>query len=126
MSKCNFKYSEVTTTNTGIKNDLPVEKMDNFMRSLIGLQAVRELLGVPMVINSWYRNSAVNKAVGGSSTSSHMEAEAIDFYPKCDLREAYNKIKSSNIKYDQLIIYPNRGFIHIGFGSRMRQQNLEK
>lgn len=126
MNKCNFTYREATTTSTGIKNEIPKELMDNFMKALIGAQSVRNLLGVAMTINSWYRCPEVNKAVGGSKTSSHMDANAIDFVPKMNLRDAYNKIANSDIEFDQLIIYPSRGFIHIGFGSKNRRQLLEK
>lgn len=126
MNKCNFTYREATTTSTGIKNEIPKELMDNFMNALIGAQSVRNLLGVAMTINSWYRCPEVNKAVGGSKTSSHMDANAIDFVPKMNLRDAYNKIANSDIEFDQLIIYPSKGFIHIGFGSKNRRQLLEK
>lgn len=127
MHKCNFTYREATTTSTGIRNEIPTDKMDSFMKALIGIQAVRDMLGVPMVVNSWYRSPEVNKAVGGVATSSHMNAEAIDFVPRgMELGAAYDKIAKSGIKFDQLIIYPEKGFIHIGFGSKMRGQLLEK
>ena len=79
------------------------------------LDTIRLLLNVPCTVNSFYRSPELNNAVGGSKTSDHMKGRAIDFIPKMNLREAYNKIKSSGLSYDQLIIYPKQNFIHISF-----------
>ena len=44
------------------------------------LQKIREIYGDrPVVINSWYRDPATNRAVGGASQSRHMSGDAVDF-----------------------------------------------
>ncbi len=42
------------------------------------LQALRDALGRPVIINSGYRNPAHNTAVGGSPTSYHLRGMAAD------------------------------------------------
>ena len=47
-------------------------------RFLEMLDKAREYAGIPFVINSGYRTEAHNRAVGGSSTSSHLDGYAAD------------------------------------------------
>ena len=42
------------------------------------LQALRDTLGRPVIINSGYRNPSHNKAVGGSPNSYHIKGMAAD------------------------------------------------
>ena len=76
-------------------------------------------------VSSFFRSKAVNKAVGGSRTSQHMEGEAIDI--DCDgTRLIDNKnlfawIKA-NMNWDQIILeYPdqngNPGWVHCSYVS---------
>lgn len=126
----NFKYKEVVNSSTarrlGIDNSIPETLMDNLMNSTVGIQKVREFLGVPMRINSWYRSGALNKAVGGVLNSAHIKCLAIDFVPvKMDITEAFEAIANSDIKFDQLILEHNsKGsvWIHISFDNRCRRQ----
>jgi hypothetical protein len=46
------------------------------------LQAVRDFLGKPVGVSSWYRPAAINRNAGGSKTSQHLHGEAVDFYVK--------------------------------------------
>lgn len=62
------------------------------------LESIREVLGdYPIKINSGFRNSALNKAVGSKSLNSkHTVFEAADIKPKnMTVREAFNKIKEA-------------------------------
>lgn len=45
------------------------------------LQKLRDHLGFPLVIHSGFRCEELNNAVGGSKTSQHRKAEAVDFSP---------------------------------------------
>ena len=68
------------------------------------LEPIRELLGKPMIISSGYRCSALNKAVGGSSTSHHTQGFAVDFVVNGMTNEQIvKKIKESNVQFTQLI-----------------------
>jgi len=48
-------------------------------RAIEMIQAVRDELDKPIIINSAYRSPAYNKKIGGAPASKHMLAEAIDF-----------------------------------------------
>lgn len=84
------------------------------------MEKVRAALGdVPIRINSWFRSYAVNKAVGGVSSSQHAKGEAVDF--TCSLfgnpYEVCKKLSSmkEELQYDQLIY--EHTWIHISFVS---------
>lgn len=100
----------------------------NLTRTANGLEVVRGILGVPLVMgpNSGYRTAAQNAAVGGSPTSSHLTGEAGDFTPVgMSMFAAYRALDRARSlglmpRFDQVIFYPLDGHIHIGFGSQMR------
>ena len=74
----NFTLAELTKTNTGLPNALPKHLEPN-LRALAEnvLQPARDALGA-IEVTSAYRSPAVNKAVGGSKTSQHVQAQAAD------------------------------------------------
>ena len=86
---------------------------------------VRELLDHPVIVSSGYRSPELNAAIGGSPTSSHMNGEAVDF--TCPgfgtVREVFDAIRKSDIKFDQLIVEFGH-WVHIGFGYKNRRQVL--
>lgn len=81
-----FSLEEFTTSETaarkGIHNvpkDGSPERM-NLQRTAETMEDVRKILGdKPILISSGYRSPAVNKAVGGSQNSFHMQGLAVDF-----------------------------------------------
>ena len=93
-------------TRRGINNDATVLAKQNLLRLCIHvLEPVRELLGVPLHINSGYRNELVNSAIGGSKKSAHVEGRAADFVPVgMDLQVAFDRIRDSSIMFDQVIL----------------------
>lgn len=129
----NFLYKEITASNTAeqhaINNNVPYDLYDNMLASVVGMQKVRELLGKPCKINSWFRCEALNKLVGGQPGSHHKLCLAIDFVPiGMTLEEAIAKINNSNIPFDQLILERNKAgarWIHISFAPKMRRQCFE-
>ncbi len=68
-------------------------------------EPLREWVGGPVKINSFYRCKELNSAIGGSSRSQHCEGRAIDlddtFGHKTNA-EMFNYIKD-NLDFDQLI-----------------------
>ena len=83
------------------------------------LEAVRLLNdNKPMLITSGYRCKELNKAVGGVSTSQHQNGCAADFVVGSaeENRRLFQKIKSSGgVPFDQLILEPKAGWIHISY-----------
>jgi hypothetical protein len=61
------------------QNNPPMLVIDN-LRYLcaVAIQPVRDLLGVPITVNSGYRCDEVNTKVGGSDSSQHVLGEAAD------------------------------------------------
>lgn len=69
------------------------------------MEEVRDLLGAPINVNSGYRSQTVNTLAHGDKHSAHMDGRACDFFPMGkDLDESFNKIRTSNIPYDKVII----------------------
>lgn len=128
-----FSYNEAVRSSTasqrGIDNTPTPDILEAIKSSAKRLDAVRELLGNPVLVNSWYRCPELNKAVGGSATSDHLSGRSIDF-----ISPSYGSpydvclaIKDSGIEFDQLIFETNsRGsqWVHIGFGTKMRGEVL--
>lgn len=128
-----FSYKEATHSNTavarGIDNTPSLEMMKVISSTALQMDKVRDFLGHPILINSWYRNPEVNRAVGGSSTSDHMSGKSVDF--RCPAfgspYEICKSLKDSGIPFDQLIFETNsKGsqWVHIGWGDRMRGEVL--
>ena len=67
-------------------------------------EPLREWVGGPIRVNSFYRSPELNKGIGGSPVSSHMTGNAIDIDSlggKTNL-EMFHYIKD-NLEFDQLI-----------------------
>ena len=129
-----FTLAELTTSQTatrkGIDNTPGPAELKNLTALARKLDEVRRLLGRPIYISSAYRCSALNTAIGGSKTSSHVHGLAADF--ACPgfgkTMDVFEKIRNSGVHYDQLIAeYPNSptgGWVHLGIGPRNRRQAL--
>lgn len=63
---------------------------------------VREAMGVPLYVSSFFRCPELNKAIGGSKTSQHCLGEAIDIDHPTLNKKVFEYIKD-NLKFDQLI-----------------------
>lgn len=120
-----FKLSELANTNQAKYKQQNLDagmKMMGKMYMLAGFaERVREIVGLPMTITSGYRCPALNKAIGGSSTSQHKLCEAIDFKCKGLSNESIAcKIATSDLKFQQLIIEHSGKAVwtHISIGSK--------
>lgn len=119
-----FTEAETTVSATGkalkIKN-IPTEQEKNYIQYTASrMDHIRELLGVPLTVLSWFRCEKLNKAVKGSPTSAHRFGLAVDVYSnKMASKEIYEKAlqlkQEGKIQFDQLIYYPKNNFVHFGF-----------
>lgn len=68
------------------------------------LDPLREAYGLPIFVNSGYRSSRLNVAVGGSRTSQHLRGEAadIDVHSREGNKWLFDYIRQ-HLPYDQLI-----------------------
>ena len=78
----------------------------------------------PIYITSGFRGYALNKAIGGSGKSAHMEGFAADFVvPKFGTpKEVADIIACSDIEFDQLI-YEGK-WVHISYNPDPRREML--
>lgn len=104
------------------KNLEEAKKIMGRMYMLAGFaERVREIIGRPLIINSGFRCVKLNNAVGGSLTSQHLYAEAIDIRVNGKTSsEVFNMIVASDLKYDQLILEKvgNAQWVHVSIGSK--------
>ncbi len=77
-----FTLAELTASNKaqqlGLDNTPPQELVPRLVRTAEMLERIRSTLCVPVVVTSGYRGPAVNKAVGGVSSSDHTQGHAAD------------------------------------------------
>ena len=69
----------ITALRLGLKNDPSDVHLSN-MRLIAEkvFEPLREFVGGPIKINSFYRGPELNKAIGGSAKSQHCHGQAID------------------------------------------------
>lgn len=126
----NFYLDEFTVSQVAVRhgymND-PNEKQIANLRLLCVnvLQPLREIINVPISINSGFRCFDVNVAVGGKNNSQHLEGKAADFIiPALKLIDVLS-IVLQNLPFDQLI-YEYGRWIHVSWnGEKNRNEVLQ-
>ena len=92
-------------------------------------EPLREWVGGPIKVNSFFRSVALNEAIGGAASSQHCKGQAIDIddvYGVKSNAEMYNWIKE-NLDFDQMIwefgtdTQPN--WVHISYVSKEDNRN---
>lgn len=128
----NFKLSEFERSDTaaqhGINNSVPKALLPNVQRLAEFLQKLRDDLQLKRIdITSGYRGDALNRMVGGVSTSSHSKALAADIrVPGMTVEQLYVAIRDSGLDYDQ-VIQEFGSWVHVGLaddGVKPRRQKL--
>ena len=123
-----FTLRELTKTKTGISNVPNEEQVENLKRLCRWLERMRkrwnDLYGEgddPIIINSGFRSSEVNKAVGGATMSNHLTGCAVDI--RCvgieqALRYAAILLDISDLNnedFDELLIEQKKSVVWIHF-----------
>ena len=122
----NFSMSELIRSEKAIQyniNNMPdINSLDCMLDLIVYcLQPIRELIKKPMIITSGYRNFQVNRLVNGKENSQHTKGQAVDFTVKgMTIKQVIDFIKSSGIKYTQLIEEhtKNNSWIHISYDKK--------
>ena len=127
-------YAEAIHSNTakrrGIDNT-PNEVQVLSMKLLADkiFEPLREWVGGPIKVNSFFRSVALNEAIGGAASSQHCKGQAIDIddvYGRKTNADMYHWIQM-NLDYDQMIwefgtdVQPN--WIHISYVSKEENRN---
>jgi hypothetical protein len=111
-----FTGAELTTTSQPIANE-PSDAEWAALGRLVALilDPLREALGRPVRVTSGFRSQAVNRAVGGASTSQHLRGEAADI--KVDgltTTEVARTIHRLRLPVDQCIVERgDGGWVHV-------------
>lgn len=87
--------------------------------SMDKLQALRILLGKPMLITSAYRSAAHNKRVGGAARSQHRLGKAFDIRMENQNPAEFERAAKS-VGFTGFGHYPKSGFMHIDTGPARR------
>lgn len=106
-----------TATAKGIDNTPTQEVIDNLTKLIEAvLDPLRKWYGKPIHINSGYRCSALNEAVGGAKNSQHTTGMAadIDTHSTEENKKLFDYIKD-NLEYDQLIDEKNLAWVHVSY-----------
>lgn len=111
MISKHITYAEAIKSQTavrkGIKNAPNIEELENmkYVANEIFEPLRLAMGGKPLTISSFFRSVALNKAIGGSSSSQHCRGEAMDIDADgahVTNREVFEWIKE-NCAFDQLI-----------------------
>ena len=120
-----------TALRRNIENKPNEEQLANM--KLIGekiFEPLREYVGGPIKINSFFRGADLNKAIGGSTTSQHCKGQAMDiddtFGHKTNA-DMYRFIKE-NLDFDQMIWEfgddDNPNWVHVSYVSPDKNRNI--
>ena len=119
---------------TAIRRNLdntPTKTHLNNMKELAEqiFEPLREWVGGPIRVNSFYRGEELNKAIGGSSTSQHCKGQAMDIDDtrcKKTNAEMFKWIKE-NLNFDQIIWEfgsdKNPDWVHISYVDEVNNRN---
>lgn len=130
-----FWLSEFTASQMavrrGLDNSPTFDDVQRLRRLAATLEQVRKLLGnAPIVITSGFRSAAVNRAVGGSLTSLHMQGCAADFsapafgsaYEICKL--IATQASMGALEFQELIL--EGGWVHLAIAPDLASRGLAK
>jgi len=120
----------ITATRLGVDNTPNDEQLDNM--ELVAkevFEPLRKWVSGPIKINSFFRGSELNKAIGGARKSQHMKGQAMDIddnYGNATNAEMYHWIKE-NLDFDQLIWEfgddDNPNWLHVSYVSKEDNRN---
>ena len=132
-----FTFSELIRSETAGKlgiDNRPDSLTEAHLVELVDklLDPLREAWGGPIAVTSGYRCEALNKVVGGSSTSAHLCGWAADLVPGSDdgrstaelVNFATEWLTATGLAFDQLIDERSGGarWLHLGIRNQSAEQ----
>ena len=120
----------ITSIRKGIDNTPNNEQLNNM--ELIAenvFEPLRQYVGGPIKINSFFRCPELNTAIGGSSKSQHCKGQAMDIddtYGRMTNAEMYHWIKE-HLDFDQMIWEfgddKNPNWVHVSYVNEIDNRN---
>ena len=125
----NFNYEEFEISHDanelGIDNHIPSDKIRFAIRLLVLnlLQPLRDKVQHPLVLNSGFRSTALNKAIGGAKDSQHLKGEASDIHCESTMEvlALAQIVIRHKLPFDQMILYDT--FLHLSFKANGQQRH---
>jgi len=134
ISEC-FTWGEVVASETAdrrrIDNTPPTELLPVLQQTAQRMDRVRRLLFGPVIVTSWYRSLALNRALGSRDSSQHVTGQAVDF--RCPSKgtpsEVFYYLRSlrRDLGIDQLILEfadTPRAWVHVSLTDTPRHMAL--
>ena len=129
-----ISYKEGTRSITALRkginnipNDYELANMELIAAKIF--EPLREWVGGPIKINSFFRCEELNTAIGGSSNSQHCQGRAIDIddtYGHKTNAEMFEYIRT-NLNFDQIIwefgTDTNPDWVHVSYVSEEQNRN---
>ena len=129
-----ISYKEGTRSITALRkginnmpNDYELANMETVAAKIF--EPLREWVGGPIKINSFFRCEELNTAIGGSSNSQHCQGRAIDIddtYGHKTNAEMFEYIRT-NLNFDQIIwefgTDTNPDWVHVSYVSEEQNRN---
>jgi len=119
-------YAEAIHSNTAKRKGIDNTPNPNQIEAMKLLaekvfEPLREWVGGPIKVNSFFRSADLNEAIGGSKTSQHCKGQAIDIddtYGHASNAAMFDWIKA-NLDYDQMIwefgTDQNPDWVHVSY-----------
>ena len=134
MISKHVSYKEGIRSNTATRLNIINEPNEEQLKNMKLLaekvfEPLREEVGGPIKVNSFFRCPELNKAIGGSKTSQHCHGQAIDIDDTFGYKsnaEMYYFIKSE-LDFDQMIwefgTDKNPDWVHVSYVSPEKNRN---
>ena len=124
----NLSLAEVTKSTTAKRlgiNNVPDDEwvIENLRQVAVNVfQPLRDAFGCPIYVSSGYRGPELNRAIGGSLRSQHMEGRALDLdadvYGGCTNSQIFDWIRE-NVTFDQMVWefgdQDNPDWVHVSY-----------
>lgn len=128
-----FKLSEMIASTTATIRHIdntPPKKIVDRLRILCQevLQQARDTYGKPIHVNSGYRSTELNKAVGGQANSYHLKGQAADLHVDSESDGYYLSALLLRSNIADLVILEKRGrkiWVHVQYSMAPRHKFIQ-
>jgi uncharacterized protein YcbK (DUF882 family) len=123
VEEATFSAKAVSNKISNVPNEAQLKAMQLVAEKLF--EPLRVWYGKPIKINSFFRNSQVNKLVGGSATSQHCKGEAIDISAgsKTENKKLFDYV-CKNLDFDQCINEYDFTWVHISYKPKGNRKQI--
>ena len=133
----NFSLNEFTKSQVALRNNIdntPSEEVIENLKALCKnvLQPIRDYFLMPVFISSGFRCVELNKKIGSSISSQHVQGQAADIEIFGISNKELSDWIADNCEYDQLILEfhneddPNSGWVHVSYNKENNRKQYKR